>query len=304
MKGTTGAGSTVTDWVSFPVGAAIHLAIVWHHHQPLYRDLSPGSDGVYSLPWVRLHALRDSYGMAAIVAQHPEIHLTINFSGVLLEQFLEYAEQRAWDRALRTGQAWAINVQAPDAAGGTPMTSVPTWIKVLDANGKVVWDGVVEAGTSLRVYPGLVKEPLRAELVAATGTREEVVHFEFKDVPVPPVNGAGVPGERTVRNRRGTSSPSVSGLPRRWTRMGPTLSRSVSAWMTGTFGVPSCWSFACSRLNSRRRSRTGCGNRRSTWRSATRKGPLVGEVNRPTNSLSGPLSLAPWGAEPGVASFA
>lgn len=113
-KGTAGADSTVTDWVSFPVGAAIHLAIVWHHHQPLYRDLSPGSDGAYSLPWVRLHALRDYYGMAAIVAQHPEVHLTVNFSGVLLEQLQEYAEQRAWDRALRLTRRPAERLSSED----------------------------------------------------------------------------------------------------------------------------------------------------------------------------------------------
>jgi alpha-amylase/alpha-mannosidase (GH57 family) len=89
-----------TECFSFTVGPAIHLALVWHHHQPLYRDLNPDSEGVYRFPWVRLHALRDYYGMAALVAQHPEVHLTINLSAVLLEQLEEYAEERARDRAL------------------------------------------------------------------------------------------------------------------------------------------------------------------------------------------------------------
>ena len=43
-------------------------------------------------PWVRLHALRDYYGMAAILAQYPNVHVTFNFSPILLEQLQGYAE--------------------------------------------------------------------------------------------------------------------------------------------------------------------------------------------------------------------
>lgn len=88
-----------TEWASFTVRPAIHLALLWHHHQPLYSDLaSPAA--VYRFPWVRLHALRDYYGMAALVAQHPDVHLTINFSPVLLWQLEDYLERGAADRAL------------------------------------------------------------------------------------------------------------------------------------------------------------------------------------------------------------
>ena len=37
------------------------VAFVWHMHQPFYVD---GSTGVHVLPWVRLHALKDYWGMA------------------------------------------------------------------------------------------------------------------------------------------------------------------------------------------------------------------------------------------------
>lgn len=58
-------------------GRPLHLALLWHQHQPLYRD--PGHadhGGSYLQPWVRLHALRDYYSMAALVAEHPRLHLT------------------------------------------------------------------------------------------------------------------------------------------------------------------------------------------------------------------------------------
>jgi hypothetical protein len=56
--------------------------------------------GGYRFPWVRLHALRDYFGMAHLVAQHPGLHLTINFSPILLWQLDEYAWGQGADRAL------------------------------------------------------------------------------------------------------------------------------------------------------------------------------------------------------------
>jgi alpha-amylase/alpha-mannosidase (GH57 family) len=34
----------------------IHLAVLWHMHQPQYRD---PETGMYVLPWTRLHATKD-----------------------------------------------------------------------------------------------------------------------------------------------------------------------------------------------------------------------------------------------------
>ena len=41
----------------------IRIVILWHMHQPYYKDLVTGE---YRLPWMRLHALKDYYGMVAI----------------------------------------------------------------------------------------------------------------------------------------------------------------------------------------------------------------------------------------------
>jgi hypothetical protein len=41
-----------TDEVTFVVGPVIHLALLWHQHQPLYRDLTALPIGGYRFPWV------------------------------------------------------------------------------------------------------------------------------------------------------------------------------------------------------------------------------------------------------------
>lgn len=77
------------------------LALLWHQHQPVYRDTAhPTPAGSYRQPWVRLHAIRDYYSMAALVAEHQGVHLTINLTPVLLRQLEDYAERGATDWAL------------------------------------------------------------------------------------------------------------------------------------------------------------------------------------------------------------
>lgn len=79
----------------------IYLALLWHQHQPVYKDASyPTAKGSYVQPWVRLHAIRDYYSMTALVAEHPGIHVTINLTPSLLKQIEDYLEHGATDRAL------------------------------------------------------------------------------------------------------------------------------------------------------------------------------------------------------------
>ena len=101
LRGSSPAGSSDGGVFSFVVSPKIYLAILWHQHQPLYKDLQARrSRGSYRFPWVRLHAIRDYYAMAAMLEQHPEVHLTINLTPVLLQQLEDYAERGATDRAL------------------------------------------------------------------------------------------------------------------------------------------------------------------------------------------------------------
>ena len=70
------------------------VIFLWHMHQPCYKD---PQTGVYLLPWVRLHGVKDYYGMAAILDKFDKVKATFNFSGILLAQLLEYANGQAQD---------------------------------------------------------------------------------------------------------------------------------------------------------------------------------------------------------------
>lgn len=102
VHGQSPAGEVAGPAGEFGVGPKLLLALLWHQHQPLYKDLShPAAGGSYTQPWVRLHAIRDYYSMAALMAEHPALHLTINLTPVLLWQILDYVEQGATDRHLQ-----------------------------------------------------------------------------------------------------------------------------------------------------------------------------------------------------------
>src|SRR5579885_1655762 len=70
----------------------IRLVLLWHMHQPYYKDLVMGA---YRLPWVRLHALKDYYGMVAMLEEFPQIHQTFNLVPSLLLQLEDYASGNA-----------------------------------------------------------------------------------------------------------------------------------------------------------------------------------------------------------------
>lgn len=79
----------------------LYLALLWHQHQPCYGDFTRPENGrCFPVPWVRLHSLRDYYSMAALMADFPKIHLTINLTPVLLGQIEDYIERGATDVAL------------------------------------------------------------------------------------------------------------------------------------------------------------------------------------------------------------
>src|SRR5579862_6950349 len=66
----------------------IHLVVLWHMHQPQYRDPESGR---YVLPWTRLHALKDYWGMVQTLADFPKFHATFNVVPALGTQLEEYA---------------------------------------------------------------------------------------------------------------------------------------------------------------------------------------------------------------------
>lgn len=66
----------------------VNLVVLWHMHQPQYRDPETGR---YVLPWTRLHALKDYWGMVKLLEEAPEFHATFNVVPSLGLQLEEYA---------------------------------------------------------------------------------------------------------------------------------------------------------------------------------------------------------------------
>jgi len=72
----------------------IRLVLLWHMHQPFYKDMVTGE---YRLPWVRLHALKDYYGMVKLLDEFPQVHQNFNLVASLVTQIQDYVSGQAHD---------------------------------------------------------------------------------------------------------------------------------------------------------------------------------------------------------------
>src|ERR1700734_4550607 len=81
-----------------PDSPKIRLVLLWHMHQPFYKDMVTGE---YRLPWVRLHALKDYYGMVKLLDEFPEVHQNFNLVPSLVAQIQDYVRGDAHDPFLR-----------------------------------------------------------------------------------------------------------------------------------------------------------------------------------------------------------
>ena len=76
---------------------AVKVVILWHMHQPCYRD---PLDGRMALPWVRLHALKDYVGMVELLGETPlgkEIPATV---GVHTVKVIEPGSKKVIERTI------------------------------------------------------------------------------------------------------------------------------------------------------------------------------------------------------------
>src|SRR5437868_6746629 len=77
---------------------ALRVVLLWHQHQPFYKDLVSGE---YRLPWVRLHALKDYYGLVKLLDEFPNVHQTFNLVPSLITQIQDYVSGTANDPFLQ-----------------------------------------------------------------------------------------------------------------------------------------------------------------------------------------------------------
>src|ERR1700755_2501974 len=90
---------------------ALRIILLWHQHQPFYKDLVTGE---YRLPWVRLHALKDYYGMVKLLSEFPEVHQTFNLVPSLITQIEDYVSGEARDPFLEVALKPAADLTPPE----------------------------------------------------------------------------------------------------------------------------------------------------------------------------------------------
>ena len=73
---------------------ALRVILLWHQHQPFYKDLVTGK---YRMPWTRMHALKDYYGMVKLLDEFPNVHQNFNLVPSLMVQIQDYADGTAQD---------------------------------------------------------------------------------------------------------------------------------------------------------------------------------------------------------------
>ncbi len=92
----------------------LRLALLWHQHQPYYRDLLTGA---VRMPWVRLHGTKDYYGMARLLLEAGgAVKATINLVPSLVEQLLAAARGEGEDEHLSLSRRPPADLTAEERA--------------------------------------------------------------------------------------------------------------------------------------------------------------------------------------------
>ena len=72
----------------------LYVNLTWHQHQPMYYK---DENGVYTRPWVRVHATKDYLDMAEMIAAEEGVRATINLTPSLIRQLQDYTENGVKD---------------------------------------------------------------------------------------------------------------------------------------------------------------------------------------------------------------
>jgi alpha-amylase/alpha-mannosidase (GH57 family) len=94
LAGCLSEGEQQTDAIPDP--DVLYVNLTWHQHQPLYYK---DADGVYTRPWVRVHATKDYLDMAEKVADYEDLRVTFNYTPSLIRQLNDLAggaKDRYW----------------------------------------------------------------------------------------------------------------------------------------------------------------------------------------------------------------
>ncbi len=127
----------------------IHLVLLWHMHQPQYRAPSTGK---YVMPWTRLHALKDYWGIVKMLEEFPGVHATVNLVpglGLQLEEYASGQFDEPWfDLAFRPADELTESDKRELLAQGFHVnrdTLLRRWPRYVELLGRVVDEGIEDA---------------------------------------------------------------------------------------------------------------------------------------------------------------
>ena len=94
--GNSTASDIIIEEQSTPekVDDALNLAIIFHQHQPYYKNKLTG---MYEMPWVRVHAMTEYVDSPGILERYPGTKVTYNLVPSLMEQMLDYHREETLD---------------------------------------------------------------------------------------------------------------------------------------------------------------------------------------------------------------
>ena len=107
----------------------LSLAIYWHMHQPVYE-----LEGMYLMPWVRLHAVKDYLDMALFLEKFPKLKLNFDIVNLMIKRENIFEENKKWiqnkDKAL-------INVKILEKKIKEKYAIIKRKIKSININQKI-----------------------------------------------------------------------------------------------------------------------------------------------------------------------
>ena len=145
----------------------LHVAFLWHMHQPYYVDPIRGTA---LMPWVRLHATKGYLDMIWLVDQFPDFRCTFNLTPVLLKQIQQLANEEVRD-------LWH-ELAEPSPEALTPAQKAG----ILEHFFKANWDNMVKPFP--RYWALLQKRGLNPAKVNLQQAAASFTDQEFRDLQV------------------------------------------------------------------------------------------------------------------------
>ena len=109
----------------------VFLAILWHQHQPYYKDLVTGE---MLMPWVRLHGIKDYIGMVDVLDEFPSLKLNFNLVPSLIDQLDDYIRGACTERHLELARKDADSLEEDEIKAILDSFFMANWENMINSH--------------------------------------------------------------------------------------------------------------------------------------------------------------------------